>query len=261
MERGVDDGYRSPLALGLRSSVEAERLAEEVAFAATRLRALSERPPGLYAEVAAPGEVEERAWLAFLIAYMCPLEQEDPFASVREVRTPWASQEMPDLQAARTGPRAAHDPSRPLRTIEAYRDWASRAGSQAAAFTGDAGWTSERRFARVFERLALPGLHRDARFDLLVTLGWLGLFELRPGELILGGSDAVTVAAKRIFGIGDRHVLGGRAATLAGACGVPLAALDLALYNWEQGERVSLGCVGTEPDAEILIKTRGGLEL
>ena len=46
-----------------------------------------------------------------------------------------------------------------------------RAGSQAAAFTGETAWTPERRFARVFERMALPGLHRDARFDLLVTLG------------------------------------------------------------------------------------------
>ena len=34
---------------------------------------------------------------------------------------------------------------------------------------------AERRFARVFERMALPGLQRGARFDLLATLGRLGV--------------------------------------------------------------------------------------
>jgi hypothetical protein len=113
----------------------------------------------------------------------------------------------------------------------------------------------------VFERLALPGLHRDARFDLLVTLGSTGVFELRPGELMLGGTDRATVAAKRIFGIGDRLVLEGRAATLAAACQLPLAALDLGLYNWERSDRVSLGLTDTEPDPEILGRTRSAFEL
>lgn len=261
LERGADDGYRSPLAPGLRSSVEAQRLAQELAFAATRLQALGERPPGLYAEVAEPGDPEERAWLAFLIAYLCPLEAADPFAAVRAVRTPWASTELPELGAVQTGPRTAHDPARPLRTLEAYRSWVGRAGSQAAAFTMETSWTPERRFARVFERLALPGLHRDARFDLLVTLGWLGVFELRPGELMLGGTDAVTVAAKRIFGIGERLLLEGRAAQLATAAGVALAALDLALFNWQHGERASLGVPGAEPDQDALWGTRQALEL
>ena len=262
LERGADDGYRSPLAPGLRSSLEAERLAQELGFGATRLRALTEQPPGLYAEVAGDGDVEERSWLAFLIAYLCPLETDDPFASVREVRTPWSSAEPPRLQGVATGPRTAHDPDRPLRTIEAYLAWAARAGSQAAAFTGDPGWSAERRFARVFERLALPGLHRDARFDLLVTLGWLGVFELRPAELMLGGADAVTVAAKRIFGIGDRLMLEGRAARFAAACALPLAALDLGLYNWEHGDRISLGLgPRAEPNPDLVGGARAALEL
>jgi hypothetical protein len=96
LQRGADDGYRSPLAPGLRSSAEAARLAEELAFAAGRLQALRERPPGLYAEVAAAGDVEERAWLAFLIAYLCPLDEADPFAAVREVRTRWDALDLPD---------------------------------------------------------------------------------------------------------------------------------------------------------------------
>lgn len=262
LQRGADDGYRTELAPGLRSSVDAERLADELAFAATRLGVLSERPPGLYAEVAGLGDVEERVWLAFLIAYLCPLDEEDPFASIRAVRTPWRSPELPDLRTVRSGPRSAHDSTGQQRTLEAYRAWAVRSGSQAAAFTGDPGWTPERRFTRVFERLALPGLHRDARFDLLVTLGWLGVFALRPGQLIVGGTDEVTVGAKRVFGIGERFVLEGRAAALARACALPLAALDLGLYNWQRGERASLGLgPGTATDEPALAQARAALEL
>lgn len=262
LERGADDGYHSPLAPGLRSSAEAARLVEELAFSASRLRALRERPPGLYAEVAATGDVEERAWLAFLIAYLCPLEEADPFGAVRDVRTRWDSPDPPDLREVRTGPRTAHDPRRPLRTIEAYRAWAQRAGSQASALTRDPAWSPERRFARVFERLALPGLHRDARFDLLVTLGRLGVFELNPGQLMLGGSGEVTVGAKRVFGIGDSLILEARASDFARACDLPLAALDLALYNWQRGERIHLGFEpGATAAQETLETASSALEL
>jgi hypothetical protein len=187
------------------------------------------------------GDVEERAWLAFLIAYLCPLERDDPFAAVTAVRTTWTSGELPALNDVEMGPRTAHEPGRGAVTLEAYRAWAGRAGSQAQAFTGEQSWTAERRFARVFERLALPGLHRDARFDLLVTLGRLGVFELGAGSLELGGSDEVTVAAKRALGIGDSLLLERRAAELAGECGVELEALDLALYNWGRGGRATGG--------------------
>ncbi|MFL5829874.1 MAG: hypothetical protein ACJ76X_08170 [Solirubrobacteraceae bacterium] len=249
LSRGTDDGYASPLAPGLRSSADAQRLAEELAFAQARLSRLAADPPGLYAEVASAGDVEERAWLAFLIAYLGPLVGDDPFAAISRVRTSWASGELPALDEAETGPRSAHDANRGSRTLEAYRAWASRAGSQAAAFTGEAAWTPERRFDRVFERLALPGLHREARFDLLVTLGQLGVFELRAGALKLGGNNEVTVAAKRALGIGDPLLLERRAAELASACGLELAALDLGLHNWERGERLTLG-LGPENEAD-----------
>jgi hypothetical protein len=262
LERGADDGYRSPLVPGLRSSTEAGRFAEELAFAAGRLQALSERPPGLYAEVAAPSDLEERAWLAFLIAYLCPLDEVDPFAGVRDIRTAWNDPDLPDLRAVRTGPRTAYDAARPLRAIGAYRAWARRARSQAAAFTGDPSWTAERRFTRVFERMALPGLNRDTRFDLLVTLGWMGVFELRPGQLMVGGTDEVTVGAKRVFGIGDPLILEGRAAAFARACDLPLAALDLGLYNWQRGHRAHLGLPpGTAPAQGALETARAALEL
>jgi hypothetical protein len=242
LRNAVDDGYGSPLVPGLKSSQEAARLADELAFAATRLRMLESDPPGLYAEVADPAmDLEERTWLAFLIAYLAPLEADDPFAAIRAVRTTWASGELPELAGVETGPRTAVDPDRPARTVEAYRAWAERAGDQAAAFAGEPEWPAERRFARVLERLALPGFRRDARYELLVSLGSLGSYELRAGTLGLGGNDQVTVAAKRALGIGDPILLERRAAQLADGCGIPLEALDLGFYNWERGERATAG--------------------
>jgi hypothetical protein len=261
--RGADDGYQSPLVIGLKSSTDATRLAEELAFADTRLGLLERDPPGLYAEVAdAAGAIEERSWLAFLIAYLCPLEGEDPFAEIERVRTSWASGELPALEGVELGPRTAHDPTRGTKTLEAYRAWAARSGSQESAYTGDAGWSAERRFARAFERLSLPGLHRDARFDLLVTLGRLGVYEIGAGSLALGGANDVTVGAKRAFGIGDPLLLERRAADLASSCGLPLEALDLGLHNWQRGERAHLGVpADTEPDPDTLARVSSALGL
>lgn len=263
VRNSVDDGYRSPLVPGLKSSQEAARLADEVAFSDHRLRVLAESPPGLYAEVArADGDLEERTWLAFLIAYLAPLEDDDPFRSIASARTSWSSGEPPHLDDVATGSRTAHDPARGIRTVDAYRAWAGRAGSQAAAFAGEPGWTRERRFARAFERLALPGLHRDPRFELLVSLGALGVYDLTPGTLQLGGDDQVTVAAKRALGIGDPFLLERRALELAEACQVPLAALDLALYNWETGERLNAGLgLQAEPESERAAAVREHLGL
>jgi hypothetical protein len=253
LARGTDDGYHSRLVPGLRSSADAERLAEELAYAAGRLARLEVDPPGLYAEVGGDGDLEERTWLAFLIAYMCPLDSDDPFAGVRAARTPWSGVESPVLDGVPTGPRTAHDRARGTRTIDAYRAWSARAGSQAAAFAGEASWPAERRFARVYERLALPGFHRDARFDLLVTLGRIGAYELRAPSLQLGGENETTLAAKRALGIGDPLLLERRAAELADAAGLPLEALDLGLYNWGRGERSTMGLEPTsEPDPGLV---------
>ncbi len=249
--RGADDGYHSSLVNGLKSSADAARLAEEIAFADHRLNTLEDDPPGLYRQVADAGaDVEERSWLAFLIAYLGPLEGEEPFAEIDRVRTSWASGEMPELDGVQCGPRTAHQPSRGTKTLEAYRTWAARSGSQALAYTGEIAWPAERRFARAFERLSLPGLHRDARFDLLVTLGRLGVYDLRAGSLALGGVNDVTIGAKRALGIGDPLLLERRARDLAAACGIPLEALDLGLHNWQRGERATLG-LGAEPEPEL----------
>jgi hypothetical protein len=85
----------------------------------------------------------------------------------------------------------------------------------------------------VFERLALPGLSRAARFDLLSTLGAAGLYPLRADTLELGvEDDATTQAAKRVLLSGDRMLLERRARELAGAAELPLEALDRGLAVW-----------------------------
>ncbi|HSO99368.1 MAG TPA: hypothetical protein VLP43_10485 [Solirubrobacteraceae bacterium] len=259
--RGQEDGYHCGLIPGVKSSADAARLAGELAFSQARLRCLSADPPALYAEAAGPGDLEERTWLTFLIAYLGPLETDDPFAEIARVRESW-SEPLPDLADAQAGPRGAHDPAHARRTLEAYRAWASRYGSQAAAFGGEAAWTPQRRFARAFERLALPGLHRDARFELLVSLGRLGLYELEAASLALGGGNEVTIAAKRALGIGDPLLLERRAQTLAEAAGLPLDALDLGLYSWERGERVHAGVpVDLAADPVVSERVRDALGL
>jgi hypothetical protein len=246
--RAEDDGYRTPLAAGLRSSLDAQRLAEELAFSNGRLVALATDPPGLYGEIASEPDVEEAYWLALLVAYLGALEApNDPFAGVAAVRTSWSTDALPDLDGAQLGPRTAHDPSRGTATLSAYRRWAAQSGSQAAALIGDSAWSAERRFERACERLALPGLHRRARYELLVSLGALGRAPLSAPSLLISDDDAVSVAAKRVFGIGDRLLLERRARELAQASDVPLAALDLALESWARSEPLRFA-VGTRDD-------------
>jgi hypothetical protein len=268
--REQEDGFRSQLVPGIKASAAADRLAEEIAFAFARLTLLAADPPGLYAEVARAADREEALWLAFLIAYIGPIDAEDPFAGVRAARTPWAGGTLPELGDVPLGPRTAHDPARGSATLAAYRAWAERAGSQDAAFAGEAAWSPERRFARAYERLALPGLHRDARFDLLVTLGDLGVHDLRAGTLQLGRADDTTVAAKRVFGIADTLLLERRASELATAAEVPLAALDLALWNWNrpprpgsagERDRAALGTADAAPDADAYARVAAVLGL
>jgi hypothetical protein len=263
LERGADDGFRSTLAPGLRSSGDAARLAAELAWAYARLQRLAADPPGLYSELSdATLDLEERTWLAFQIAYLGPLDGPEPFAAIERARTTWASGGAPELTESESGPRGAHEPGLALRTPAAYRAWAARSGSQSAAFTGELSWTPERRFARVFERLALPGFNRAARFELLLTLGQTGVYALAPRTLALGGSDPVTVAAKRLLGIGDTMLLERRAAALAEACQLPLAALDVGFFNWERGLRTRLGMppeLEPDPTAQSLAETGLGL--
>jgi hypothetical protein len=254
--RAQDDGYRSELVAGLRASADADRLAGEIAFAAGRLQVLAARPPGLYGELrAGAADPEWAAWACFLTAYLCPLEEGEPFAGVRA-----ALEALPSLgagaaagadevlEAVPLGPRSSHAPGRGAQTLRAYAQWVERAGGgQPQAFAGDASWAPERRFERVFERLAIPGLTRTARYELLVLLGRLGLCEVRAESLRLAArrgsepEDPVTASAKRVFGIGDPLLLERRAQALALELSVPIESLDLALWNWSASQRATLG--------------------
>lgn len=235
LTQAADDGYRNELVPGVKASTDAERLAAELAFATARLAELAADPPSLYAQVGAEPDAEEALWLAFLTAYLSPTEGDDPFAAIHAAHVPWASGELPDLDVA-LGIRTSHERAAGTRTVLAYRAWAARAGSQAAAFAGDASWTAERRFDRLFERLAVQGFGRPGRYELLVSLGRLGVADVRPSTLQLT-DDATTVAAKRVFGIGDKMLLERRARDLADAAELPIEALDLALFNWAAPER------------------------
>ena len=125
-------------------------------------------------------------------------------------------------------------PEELARTATAYRAWAARAGTQVAAFEADPAWTPERRFAKVLERLALPGFGRDRRFELLVTLGSAGVYPLAAGALHVGREDdPTTLAAKRLLVSGDPRLLERRAADLAAAAELPIAALDRGLAVWD----------------------------
>jgi hypothetical protein len=216
LARAEDDGYRNPLVPGLRATADAERLAAALAIAAERLE-----PPGPHEAVATEPEIEQATWLAFLLALAGP---HDP--------------ERQDAVVAAAPAFERGEPPAPLagqaRAIAAYRGWVERAGSQVAGFTGEADWSPQRRFARVFERLALPGLGRALRFDLLATLGAAGLYELEPDTLHLSvEDDATTQAAKRALQSGDMMLLERRARDLAAACELPLAALDRGFALWD----------------------------
>jgi hypothetical protein len=202
LARAADDGYRNPLVPGLRATADAERLAVALTQAAARLE-----PPGPYPDVASEPDLEQATWAAFLHALgtggeLTPAQQ---------------------------------------RTADAYKAWVERAGSQEAAFTGEATWTPERRFGRVFERLALPGFTRGARYDLLAALGAAGRYPLAADSLHFVEDDATTLAAKRALVSGDRLLLERRAKELADASGLPVAALDRGLAVWgTPGEQVDL---------------------
>jgi len=251
--RAADDGYRSPLVPGLRSSDDARRLAAEIAFSAARLGALGADPPGLYAEAASEADREEALWLVTLVSLLGPLAGDDPFAGIRALRVPWAAGGTPSLEGVALGPRAGvADAEAAQRALDAYRAWAQRSGGQAAALLGAAGWSAERRFDRAFERIgALPGFARPARYDLLLAHGRLGLAEVRASGLHFDGDDA-SLAARRVFGIADRFLLERRARDLAGACEAPIEALDLALANFgRDGARITQGATGIEEDEAV----------
>jgi hypothetical protein len=238
LARGVEDGYRSPLVPGLKSSEDAARLAEEIAFSATRLSLMEQLAAGesstvttsAWSEIAAPGDLEARTETA-----------------IRHVLD---------------GPRSLNSGNRDS-VFAGIEAWATRNGSLANAFNGEPTWTPERRFERLFERLGgVRGLERDTRYELLTLLGRLGVYPIRAGRLFPSGENETTWAAKRALGIGDPLLLERRAADLALACGVQIEALDLGLHNWGSGTRLTDGLPeDSSPDEMLLEQARSALGL
>jgi hypothetical protein len=277
--RAQDDGYSSALAPGLHASEDAARLAEEIAFASGRLLRLHAAPPSLFNEIrtlAGDGELERATWLCFLTVYLSPLQGEDPFAGVRLVLDREGdgsgiadgapAREGSPLDGVPLGPRTSHDLARGSETVHAYRQWALHAGSQVQGLVGEASWTPQRRFERAFERLALPGFGRMGRYELLVTLGRLGLYEMQADALHLavgrsGLEDLTTVAAKRVLAVGEQIYLERRACAFARELDVPIDVLDLAFANWGTGERATLGFKPDVTDRHALDRAREALEL
>ena len=202
LARAADDGYRNPLVPGLKATADAERLAVALTQAARR----GCEPPGPYPLIADEPDLEQATWLAFLLA-LAP-ELRDVLAEAQP-----ALGGRGRRRAARGQGQAPPPPTAP---------GSERAGSQEAAFTGEASWTPERRFGRVFERLALPGFSRAARFDLLAALGAAGRYALEADALHFVEDDATTLAAKRLLVSGDRMLLERRARDLADAAELPI---------------------------------------
>lgn len=115
-----------------------------------------------------------------------------------------------------------------------------------AKFRDEASWTPQKRFARLFDRLRIPGFTREQRFEFLVTLAASGQIDAEADQLFFDvkATDATTLAAKRALSSGDAMLLERRAKELAEGAGVPVAALDFGLRLWDSTDPV-------EPDAAV----------
>lgn len=244
LSRNTDDGYRSELLPGIRASADAMTLAEELTVAEARLSALSGDAAGPWTIVAQQAGDVPRAFVAALVVAVASPDEtarsvetahdavallQELLESVDDAGTVPASQSLVDLLSA--GPRGprGHDASGSALAVPAQLAQRS-GGSLSAGLAGEASWSPERRFARLLDRLALKGLPRAARFDLLVALGRSGALPVTADGLHLGG-DQVTDAAKRLFAVADVPLLEKRAAALVEATGVTWDALELALWN------------------------------
>ena len=146
------------------------------------------------------------------------------------------------LDEVARGPRSSHQPGSGTRTLAAYAQWAERSGGQSAAFAGEQGWSPERRFARVFERLVAARASTAARG----TSCWCrsaGSASMTCAQSRCSWGQREGSAAARTRRRSPRSACSGSAIrccstaaplTLAEAAGVPLEALDLALFNWSR---------------------------
>ncbi|MGE4426250.1 MAG: hypothetical protein AB7G37_07355 [Solirubrobacteraceae bacterium] len=240
LARHADDGWRHELLPGIRAAADARDLIARTVQARGRIDRLASDPVGPYARAAdqatTPGTgPDEAAWTLFQIAYYGPLPGAEPFAQIDGLIV-GLDDPLPDaetLRAVTVGPRGAHAADRGDATLRAFRDWAARGGGAHAALQAG-GTDPARRFDATYRALALPGFDRAARYEFVLTLGALGLVDVRPWSLLLdAGRDPVSVAAKRLLQTGDPVLLQRRLGDLARELDLPVGAFDLGLRLWD----------------------------
>lgn len=244
LSRNSDDGFRSDLLPGIRSSADVLTLAQELTIAEARLGAIAGDQAGPWSIVADHSSSVSQAFVAALVVAVSSPD-ETAASTATAIAANAALEEIISglgddgvlagseavagiLDAGPRGPRG-HDASGGALAVPAQLAQRS-GGSLEAALAGEPSWTPERRFARLLDRLALKGLPRAVRYDILIALGRSGALDVRPGALHLG-SDQVTDAAKRLWAIADVPLLEKRAAAVVEATGVTWDALELALWN------------------------------
>lgn len=254
LARNIDDGYRSELLPGLRSSADALRLAQELTIAEARLSAIGGPAAGPWALVGELAGQPASAFVAALViavaspdeaagsldtaskALITLLEYDSSLADLERIGR--VTELAAVLDAGPRGPRG-HDASGAALAVPAQVAQRS-GGSLEAALLGDQHWTPERRFARTLDRLAFRGLPRAVRYDVLVALGRAGALPVKADGLHLG-SDQVTDAAKRLFAIADVSLLEKRAAAVVEATGVAWDAFEHALWNFAGADATAAG--------------------
>ncbi len=244
LTRNADDGYRSDFLPGIRASADVMVFAQELTVAEARLSSIATDDAGPWAVVAEHAADPSKAFVAALVVAVASPDDaagslstavsalaalDEALAALDDTGAVVGASAVAEvLDAGPRGPRA-HDASGAALAVPAQLAQRS-AGSLAAGLQGEASWTPERRFARLLDRLALKGLPRAVRYDLLVALGRSGALPVRADGLHLG-SDQVTDAAKRLFAVADVTLLEKRAAAVVEATGIAWDALELALWN------------------------------
>ncbi len=161
LQRAADDGFTSALLPGVRSSQTALQLARELTAAEARLSVYGTADAGAWTTVTDLAGEPHRAFVAALVvavaspdgpagsastaaAALAALQSADPSLTALDAIAD-ATELAQVLEAGPRGPRA-HDASAAALAVPAQLAQRS-GGSLEAALAGEAGWTSERRFA------------------------------------------------------------------------------------------------------------------
>ena len=195
--RAEDDGYRS--------GARCPGCAPPPTPSGWPRRSPSPRAPAQPLRARSPGALRARSrarrrrtssgrpGCCFLIAYLCPLEGEDPFVGSACGAAPECSSARAagDLGGSPLGPRTSHDPARGAGTLDGLPPL-GRARRPVASSSGVRGRSRVEPRAALRAGVRAPraaGLRRMGRYELLVTLGRLGLYELRADSLPLTGAQ------------------------------------------------------------------------